>query len=826
MAIPDISPSLIERCRLLELENRLLRAELELRGIPLPTRSLSESEESPSQSHETIGNQDQLAATTQGSSTRAAKSSPYARFSKAEKIALFRSVFRGRDDVYARRWENLTKNTSGYAPARPAPWHSETERSLATGYLDRQGRHHFPLTDDVIERHLLGEEVIGLYPLNRTGDCHLLVADFDGGAWQEDVQAFARTCKDANVPVLLEISRSGDGAHAWLFFDAPIAASDARRMAFGLLERTSSERRLLSLSSYDRLIPNQDTLPDGGFGSLVALPLQKQARERGGSLFVDAELCPFEDQWSALAEIVRVPKSTVHNLLLALPTNEFSRDIHEVCDAGDAPWRTSLPEPLSANSLPPVIRFTLADGLYIDRRGLPCALVRRFARLAAFVNPNWHERRRQRRSTWDTPMFVDFARNLPKHVGLPRGCLETAHDLALATCKAAGRPDIKVLIDDQRNTGQSIDIEFQGQLRDEQQIALDAMLAHDTGVLVAPPGFGKTITAAALLAARDTNTLIVVHRKDLLRQWQTRLLTFLGLDRNDIGVLGGGMKAKRTGRIDIVVVQALTRRKDIDIWLNGHGQWIIDECHHAGAASFESLLGRARPRYVLGLTATPKRRDGLEPIVYFQCGPIRHRASDSALKPSDLGVRFLQHNKVPDVPENAPIQNVLSAVANDEGRNRKIIEATLTSLETGRRVLLLSERKDHVLNLERALVNSGVEPIVLHGGLGRRQRAKALATLDQLDATSPRCLLATGRLIGEGFDHPPLDTLVLAMPLAWRGTLEQYVGRLHRPYPGKSDIRVIDIDDTAHLALISMRRKREAGYRALGYRRQREPELF
>jgi len=668
--------------------------------------------------------------------------------------------------------------------------------------------------------------VIGLYPLDRAGRCPLLVVDFDGGAWREDVQAFARTCADADVPVLLEISRSGNGAHAWLVFDVPVTAADARRLAFGLLERTSSERRLLALSSYDRLIPNQDTLPDGGFGSLVALPLQKQARARGGSLFVDADLCPFEDQWTALAECVRIPASTLPERLQALRADGFALDASDEPDDRDTPWRAAVPAPLAASSLPPVIRFTLADGLYVDRRGLPLALVRRFARLAAFANPAWHERRRQRRSTWDTPMFVDLARNHPQHVGLPRGCLESARELALSTCEAADRPDVDIVIDDKRYAGSPIDVEFHGQLRKDQRTALEAMLAHDTGVLVAPPGFGKTVTAAALIAARDTNTLVLVHRKDLLRQWRTRLSTFLGLNHEDVGVLGGGLKARRTGRIDVVVVQALTRREDLDGWLEGYGQWIVDECHHVGATSIESLLGRAHARHVLGLTATPARRDGLEPIVHFQCGPIRHRATDSASMPSDLGVRFLRHDAVPDVPDDAPIQSVLSALAGDAERTRKIIDATLDAWREGRRVLLLTERKEHVASLERELLASDIEPIVLHGGLGRRQRSAALDALERLDATTPRCLLATGRLIGEGFDHPPLDTLVLAMPLAWRGTLEQYVGRLHRPSPGKRDVRVIDVDDSAHAALVSMRRKREAGYRALGYRRQRDLELF
>ena len=819
----------------LRAENARLRAALECHGIALPTASPPRRapllrDVATAQALRT--SEEELARTqTEPPYSPGAPRSTDASsvLSPDDKVRLFRSRFAGREDVYAVRWESTTQGRSGYAPARVPPWQSVAEMGEGR-FVDHEGRHHLPLTDDVVRRHLLGEHVIGLYPLDRHSHCRFVVADFDDGTWADDAQAFAATCADADVPVLMEISRSGQGAHAWLFFDAPVPAIEARRLVAVLLERTCSERRLLALSSYDRLIPGQDALPPGGFGSLVALPLQREARLRGASVFVDAMLEPFDDPWAALAGVTRVPAGGVPALVEQLGGAGGTLD--PFADDGDEnatmPWRPSRPVVIPPDALPSTIRFTLADGLYVEKAGLPVALVTRFARLAAFSNPMWHERQRQHRSVWDTPRFVDKARNLPHHVWLPRGCLEDARTLVETVSGGSSetaRPRVELVVADERSPGTPVEHVFTGTLRPEQESARETVLAHDTGVLVAPPGFGKTVTAAAIIATRGTSTLVLVHRKDLLRQWRARLATFLGLVPKAIGVFGGG-KATLTGRVDVAVVQALARHEDPGALVADYGQVIVDECHHAGAASIDALLAAVRARYVLGLTATPERRDGLHPLVFQQCGPIRHRVAIDASRPLDLSVRFAPYGAAPDLPDDTPIQTVLSALAMDAARTALVVDAALEAWNAGRKILLLTERKGHIEFIEAALRGHGITPVVLHGGMTGKRRAEALAELDAFGADERRCLLATGRLIGEGFDHPPLDTLILALPLSWRGTLEQYVGRLHRPWPGKTNVRVVDIDDRAHPMLASMRRKRDTGYRALGYRRDVGLQLF
>jgi superfamily II DNA or RNA helicase len=459
--------------------------------------------------------------------------------------------------------------------------------------------------------------------------------------------------------------------------------------------------------------------------------------------------------------------------------------------------------------MPASLTVTLANQIYFEKASLPQALANRLVRLAAFQNPEFHKAQAMRMSVWDKPRVIGCAENYPLHIALPRGCLEAAQELLTEN-------RIKINFCDERCSGMPIDVTFMGTLRSDQEASVQAMLGHNIGVLCAPTAFGKTVTAAAMIARRGVNTLILVHRTELLKQWQERLQTFLGVGKGAIGVIGGG-KSKPTGIIDIAVMQSISRQGEVNPLVESYGQVFIDECHHVGAVSFDAILKVIKAKYVHGLTATPVRRDGQQPIIFMQCGPIRHTATSPSTAPHDLQVTAKYQHRHLEIPSTAGIQDVFKYLANDQSRTQVIAEEIKWSYEQGRKVLVLTERTDHLDAILQAL--KGVPtPFVLHGRMSKKLRSNLITELNSLPEDSPRILLATGKLVGEGFDHPALDTLILAMPVSWKGTLQQYAGRLHRDHATKTDVRIIDIVDTGHPALLRMWEKRQAGYKVMGYR--------
>lgn len=460
--------------------------------------------------------------------------------------------------------------------------------------------------------------------------------------------------------------------------------------------------------------------------------------------------------------------------------------------------------------MPEALTVTLANLVYFEKAQLPQPLANRLIRLAAFQNPEFYKAQAMRMSVWDKPRVIGCAENYPNHIALPRGCLDAAQDLLRDN-------GIRCDLRDERFTGEALDVTFSGTLRLDQEAAVAAMLHHDAGVLCAPTAFGKTVTAAAMIARRGVNTLVLVHRTELLKQWQERLQSFLGAGKGTVGTIGGG-KARPSGKLDIAVMQSLSRQGEVNPLVENYGHVIVDECHHVGAVSFDAILKRVKAKYVLGLTATPIRRDGQQPIIFMQCGPIRYTAAKPASAPHDLEVMPCSHHSRIDLPEEAGIQEVFRHLANDPDRTAAIAAAIGHAASEGRKVLVLTERTAHLEALLAALAGTMPPPFVLHGRVSKKQRATLISALDALPPDAPRVLLATGKLVGEGFDHPPLDTLVLAMPVSWKGTLQQYAGRLHREHATKTDVRIIDFVDTGHPALLRMWDKRQRGYRAMGYR--------
>ncbi|SUD58087.1 type III restriction protein res subunit [Ectopseudomonas oleovorans] len=727
------------------------------------------------------------------------------------KLALFRGLFRGRADVFPVRWESKA-GKSGYSPACANEWRPgvcEKPRIKCGACSFRQ---LLPLTDQVLYKHLAGEIVIGVYPLLPDDTCYFLAVDFDEADWREDVTAFAQSCRELDVPVALEISRSGNGAHAWIFFERNVPASEARLLGSAIISHTCERTRQLTLGSYDRLFPNQDSMPKGGFGNLIALPLQKRARARGGSVFVDETLEPYPDQWALLASIQPMQVRDIAPATLRASGGRHPLDVADLTDDDDAkPWqRTPEKTQKLTCPLPASVRVTLANQIYFSKSELPQSLINKLIRLAAFQNPEFYKAQAMRLPVWNKPRIIGCAENYPQHIALPRGCLDDVQALL-------DENKVELVLHDERFAGEPIDVRFVGKLRSDQEAALAALLVHDTGILYAPTAFGKTVTAAALIAQRGVNTLVLVHRTELLQQWKERLQAFLGADKTKIGTIGGG-KAKPTGIIDIAVMQSLSRQGEVSKQVKNYGQIIVDECHHLSAFSFEALLKAAGAKYVLGLTATPVRRDGQQPIIFMQCGPIRHTASRPESAPADLAVTPLWLSRPIVVPEGTGIQDVFLQVCSDTERTAKIVAEVGDVFDQGRKILVLTERTDHLKAIEEQLVGRVENLFTLHGRMSKKQRAALIGELEALPADAPRVILATGKLVGEGFDHPALDTLVLAMPVSWKGTIQQYAGRLHREHASKADVRIIDFIDSGHPALLRMWSKRQAGYKAMGYR--------
>jgi superfamily II DNA or RNA helicase len=745
----------------------------------------------------------------------------------AEKVTLFRQLFRGRDDLYPKLWRNATTGRKGYAPACANEWVRGICEKPRVKCGECPNQAFLPVTDQVIRDHLQGRHVVGVYPLLTDETCWLVAADFDKRSWADDVLAFAETCRMIGAPAAVERSRSGQGAHAWFFFAAPVSATAARKMACHLLTETMSRRHELSMESYDRLFPNQDTLPRGGFGNLIALPLQHEPRQSENTVFVDDRLMPHPDQWAFLAAVPRIDPDTVERLardatragqVLGVRWTDGDAEDDEATPWSRSPSRRGSPARLPG-PVPPRIRSVLAQRLFVEKVGLVSPQLNQIKRLAAFQNPEFYKKQRLRLSTALTPRVIACAEELAEYVALPRGCRDDLEALLGSAGSTLG-------VEDRRQAGEPLDLRFQGELTPVQEQAAQALLSHDAGVFVAPPGVGKTVVGTYLVAARARSTLVLVHRQPLLDQWVAQLGMFLGLDPKAIGQIGAG-KRRPTGRLDVAMLQSLVRERRVDDVVAGYGHVIVDECHHVPAVSFERILSEVKARYLTGLTATPRRRDGLHPILEMQLGPVRFAVdakSQAARRPFDhrLVVRETAFTGGTLDPAQG-IQALYGALAGDERRNRLILDDVVQALEERRSPILLTERKDHLEHLATHLQPLVRHLVVLQGGMTPSERREVMARLASIPGDEPRLVLATGRYIGEGFDDARLDTLFLTMPVSWKGTLVQYAGRLHRLHPGKTEVRIYDYVDREVPLFQRMFEKRLRGYRAIGYARDDGP---
>lgn len=757
-----------------------------------------------------------------------------------EKVKLFMSLFRGRDDVYAKRWENNKKQTSGYSPSCANEWKSGICQKPKISCSECKNKNYLPLDERVVEDHLRGLNnfVAGIYPMLTNENCYFLAIDFDDEGWQKDITTLREICYELNIPVAVERSRSGEGAHAWFFFENQTTAFLSRKFGSAILTYAMSKQHDITFKSYDRLFPNQDTMPKGGFGNLIALPLQKAARANNNSAFIDDQFQPYEDQWAFLASIRKLTEGDVELLISKLCQGNELGALKKDDEEEQKPWETVKPILLKTD-FPQKMEIVKANMLFIKKEGVSQRALNQLKRLAAFRNPEFYKAQAMRLPTFNKPRIISCADETTEYICLPRGCEADLNALSEEL-------KLEVSWNDKTNNGRKIDVEFNGTLRDEQPQAISNLLEHDNGILCGTTAFGKTIAAIKLIAERKVNTLILVNKISLLSQWKEKLSEFLIINetfppteksksgkikknRSIIGTIGGG-KNSLNGIIDIAVMQSLSREGEVKDCVKDYGMVIVDECHHVSAFSFELILKNVNAKYVYGLTATPFRKDGHHPIITMQCGPIRYR--DDAKKQAEK--RPFDHFLIPrftsfKVPawwekeeKDISITELYAEIVSNEMRNQLILDDVVQCYENGRNCIVLTERTAHVELLAKELGKRIPDVISVMGTMGAKETRETMGQITNASKDKPLTLVATGRYIGEGFDEPRLDTLFLAMPISWKGTLQQYAGRLHRLFEGKKEVLIYDYADIHVRMFEKMYNKRLSGYASIGYKAKGE----
>ena len=813
---------LLRQYEVLHKENEVLKSLLKIHGVEYETR-MKEDMNKPIYSLVSV---------------------PTITLSIDERLRLFQSLFKGRENVFARRWFSKTTGKSGYQPVCINEWKQGICDKKKYRCVICPNRNFAPLTTQDMYRHLEGKDeyccdVVGLYAIMQDNNCAFLCADFDDKnckyGYKEDVLAFVGVCREWLIPYAIERSRSGNGAHVWIFFEAPLPASKARRLGNAILTEAMTRNGQMSFNSYDRFFPNQDYLPEGGFGNLVALPLQGQARRKENSVFVDNDFLVYKNQWAFLYNLKKIQESTIDQLLRL----HYQEELGKLSMSSESkPWVTPLPQNITQEDFHAKVEIIKADKLYIPLKAVSAKVLNHLKRIAAFKNPEFYSKQALRLSTYAIPRIISCFDITNEYLAMPRGCED-------ATRSFLNDNAVTYTIIDKTNHGNKISVSFQGEEREEQLEAINALLPYTNGILHATTAFGKTVTAAAIIARKKVNTLILVHSKALLNQWHDRLTEFLNIDypkheeknkrgrRKVFSPIGCFDSSGNTlhGIIDIALIQSCLDEDGVKPFVQDYGMVIVDECHHVSSITFEQVLMSIKTHTIYGLTATPIRKDGHQPIIFMQCGPIRFSTdvkSQIAKQSFDrfLIPRFTSYNSI--LEDRLSIATLYKYLSEDEIRNNLIVEDICKAVNTGRTPIILTNRTAHVSVLAEKLKATIKNVISLTGAGTTREKREAMQRLQTIPDSEQLVIVATGKYVGEGFDYPRLDTLFLALPISWKGLLTQYAGRLHREYEGKKDVRIYDYIDIHEPICDSMYRKRLKGYAAIGYKtiNTAQPTLF
>lgn len=824
----DTIKSLQSRIQALEDENRLLKERLEEAGVSYANIVSGDAEGVV-----------ELYDPDQGARIK--------KFDVTDKIAsdFFMMFCRGRKDVYDLRYTNPKTGKNGYYSQCFNRWDRGCHIQKKDGVRckDCELRAYKPVTLPLIKAHMNGtdpngNDVVAIYPMLENNLCQLLVFDFDNHAkgaeqedyaniddgWKEEINALRRICKNLDVDAVVERSRSGRGAHLWIFFKEMVPARLARRFGFALLEKGAESVNLKSFKYYDRMIPTQDALPEGGLGNVIALPLQGMALKSGNSAFIDENWNAYEDQLNVLAGTRRLTRQGIEDYLsLWYSTGSISED-----NGTDAPWDKN--SEIEAGSVKGVVRIVLADRIYIDSTGMSNKTKRKLRRMATFSNKQYFQNQAMDMPNYDESRFIYLGSDEGKYIVLPRGLREEI-------LKKFDNAGISYKIEDKRTKGQELNISFRGELRESQIPAVETMLENETGILHAATAFGKTVVCCDMIARRGISTLILVDRADLMNQWIKRLEEFLDIDeelpeyqtktgrtRKRKSLIGNlqGAHDTLTGIVDVAMIRSLKKKDGFHPKLKEYAQVYFDECHHAASDSAIEVLQEINAKYVYGVTATPKRGDGKEKINEFLLGPIRYRftAKDRAEEQNINHLvypRFTRTVKPHHLSKTPYGNDAYELIRNNDVRDEQIIRDVADCVQAGRTPVVLTKYVDHAKKLSERLKTYADRLILLTGANGTKARRAQVEELNKVDNSDSLILVGTGSLLGEGFDFPRLDTLFMATPVSGENVVEQYVGRLNRDYDGKENVIVYDYVDSHIPKFDKMYSARMKAYKKIGY---------